>query len=295
MNKPICLYHGSDLDGQCSGAIYAKANSHREHVLHPIDYGDPVPWDLCEDAEVTLIDFSIQPWADFERLMRVAKSVVWIDHHLSAIKEWENRGYPDGLTVTAVLNEKFAGCELAWKVFFAGEPMPEGVRLLGRYDVWDHADLKTLPFQYGMRLLDLDPLSGSDRNRWRTIFCGNALSFVHDICGDGDLLLKYQRQNDAAAVSKAWFPLEFAGFTWQACNRLDKGSGFYESVWDPTKYAGMLSFGFDGKQWGVGLYSDSAGIDCGAIAKHHGGGGHPGAAGFRRKTLPFDLLQETQT
>lgn len=41
------------------------------------------------------------------------------------------------------------------------------------------------------------------------------------------------------------------------------------------------------KLWNVSLYSTKPDIDCGAIAKSFGGGGHKGAAGFRCKDLPF--------
>jgi hypothetical protein len=42
------------------------------------------------------------------------------------------------------------------------------------------------------------------------------------------------------------------------------------------------------KLWDVSLYSTKPDVDCGAIAKSFGGGGHLGAAGFQRKELPFE-------
>jgi nanoRNase/pAp phosphatase (c-di-AMP/oligoRNAs hydrolase) len=39
----------------------------------------------------------------------------------------------------------------------------------------------------------------------------------------------------------------------------------------------------------VSLYSTRDDIDCGAIAKTYGGGGHKGAAGFQCDTLPFPI------
>lgn len=41
------------------------------------------------------------------------------------------------------------------------------------------------------------------------------------------------------------------------------------------------------KLWNVSLYSTKPEIDCGAICKAFGGGGHKGAAGFQCKELPF--------
>lgn len=52
---------------------------------------------------------------------------------------------------------------------------------------------------------------------------------------------------------------------------------------------GMLSVFWDGHVWNIGLYSERDDVDCGAIAKRHGGGGRPGAAGFRSSMLPFTL------
>lgn len=291
----LCLYHGSDLDGHCSGAIYAKAHEGEDFILHPIDYGDEVPWELVKDADVTLIDFSIQPKSEFVRLMQEAKTTTWIDHHRSAIKEWENSEVPCG-GITMVLDEKFSGCELAWKHYFPDDPLPTCVRLLGRYDVWDHADdERVLPFQYGMRLYDMDPANGKDNPNWRHVFGDNDGPFIEDMETEGQLILTYQSQNDAYAVQRGSFDLDFAGSRWIACNRLGKGSKFFESVWDAWKYDGMLSFGWDGDKWCIGLYSDQNGqraIDCGAIAKEYGGGGHPGAAGFQCGHLPFNIGDE---
>lgn len=42
------------------------------------------------------------------------------------------------------------------------------------------------------------------------------------------------------------------------------------------------------KLWNVSLYSTKEYVDCGAIAKSFGGGGHKGAAGFQCKELPFE-------
>lgn len=43
------------------------------------------------------------------------------------------------------------------------------------------------------------------------------------------------------------------------------------------------------RMWNVSLYSTKLDIDCGAIGKGFGGGGHRGAAGFQCKELPFEI------
>lgn len=52
------------------------------------------------------------------------------------------------------------------------------------------------------------------------------------------------------------------------------------------KYPLCALFTFDGEMYTVSLYSEGQ-QDCSVIAAAHGGGGHPGASGFRCKELPF--------
>jgi len=62
-----------------------------------------------------------------------------------------------------------------------------------------------------------------------------------------------------------------------------KGTGYIEP------YDLMITFvRRPDKLWDVSLYSTKPDVDCGAIAKSFGGGGHLGAAGFQRKELPFE-------
>lgn len=41
-----------------------------------------------------------------------------------------------------------------------------------------------------------------------------------------------------------------------------------------------MNYCYSGKDVKFSLYSQTPGVDCGAIARLFGGGGHPGAAGF---------------
>ncbi len=292
----ICLYHGIDLDGFCSGAIYAKAMSARgeEFQLIPANYGWDLPWEKFEGAAVTLIDFSMQPWSEFERLLQMARDVTWIDHHKSAITEFEHAALPPGVTgITTSLNTAKAGCELAWEYFFPDRIMPETVRLLGRYDVWDHSDEDTLPYQYGMRLYDLDPVAGQDREMWRRILGDDPEELTLRV-HEGSTVLRYQTREDEIGARAGCFTLDWEGLCWIAANRGGRGSKFFDSVYDPEKFDGMMGFSWDGESFTFGLYSTKPEIDCGAIAKRHGGGGHPGAAGFRSRGLPFELGATTK-
>ena len=288
----ICLYHGIDLDGFCSGAIYAKymEEHDKEYELIPANYGWDLPWKKFEGANVTLVDFSMQPWNEFVRLTEMATDVLWIDHHRSAINEFEKAVIGDGFSgIRTMLDEKQAGCELAWDYFFPHQTMPMAVRLLGRYDVWDHAEDEVLPFQYGMRLYDMDPADGWADKWAHYLDLYISPEVCHPRIGEGKTVLRYQTREDETGARAGCFSVEWEGCRWLAANRGGRGSKFFDSLWDAEKFDGMMGFSWNGEVWTFGLYTDKPGIDCGAIAKGHGGGGHPGAAGFRIDAIPFDI------
>ena len=89
LSTNICLYHGVDLDGFCSGAIYSKYMRERglPYELIPANYGWKLPWEKFDDVDVTMVDFSL-PMNELQKLLNIAKSVMWIDHHKSAIEEF---------------------------------------------------------------------------------------------------------------------------------------------------------------------------------------------------------------
>lgn len=288
----ICLYHGIDLDGFCSGAIYAQQMESlgEEFELIPANYGWELPWKKFDGANVTLVDFSMQPHSAWERLATVAQRIVWIDHHKSAIDEWNQSESGAGwCPIGTSLDVKKAGCELAWEYFHPHVVMPMAVRLLGRYDVWDHASSSdVLPFQYGMRLYDMDP--ADDWTKWADYL---DVSISPEVCEprirEGHTVLRYQTREDEVGA-KTCFTLTWEDMRWIAANRGGRGSKFFDSVWDAEQFDAMMSFAWDGETWTFGLYTDKPGVDCGAIAKRLGGGGHPGAAGFQSAILPFDLM-----
>ena len=298
LNTNICLYHGVDLDGFCSGAIYSKYV--RENLLPyeliPANYGWKLPWEKFEDANVTMVDFSL-PMIELQKLLDIAKTVTWIDHHKSAIEEFNRTDFVDSEKLHTVLSVDFAGCELIWNYLFPEESIPHTVHLLGRYDVWKHENPDVLPFQYGMRLFDLKPDVGKDAWLWDTLLYGpNSVenAKVESIIETGRAILQYQTKEDETGAKSSCFELAWNGLRWLCSNRGGRGSKFFDSLWDETKYDGMLSFGWNGSHWVFGIYSTKDDVDCGEIAKQYDGGGHKGAAGFRCNKLPFDLTDGTR-
>lgn len=276
------FYHSADLDGHCSGAIvkYAFPDS----ILRGINYGQPFPWEEIQpDDMVFMVDFSLQPFDDMIKLQQKCAHFRWIDHHKSAILDWENYGQ----TIDhATLDTKFAACELAWESIVSNR-IPEVVMLLGRYDIWKHSETPgSLEFQYGMRMYDTHPERTSF---WQRLFedDGSADSMVAHIKREGALLLRYENEQNRKFANAFAFECKLGNLNCIAINKGFTNSLVFDSVYDPQKHDAMLAFSWRNGQWNISLYSDKQYIDCSEICKLYGGGGHKGAAGFQCKDLPF--------
>lgn len=271
----ICFYHSADLDGHCSGAIVKNFNPDCE--LIGIDYGDEFPWDKIIDQDVVMVDFSLQSFEQMIRLKKEAKSLVWIDHHISAIRKAIDYKF----TTEGMLNTKFAACELAWK-YYTNVKMPRIVYLLGRYDVWDHENENVLCLQYSIRQHDTDPKRTN--NVWQNWF----VNFPQMLLERGYFVLNYVKQEDKKYIEQCAFETELDGHRCIAVNKMLASSKLFDSIWDPEKYHMMLTFGFKKYRWVVSLYTTRPDVDVSYIATERGGGGHQQAAGFQCDTLPFD-------
>jgi oligoribonuclease NrnB/cAMP/cGMP phosphodiesterase (DHH superfamily) len=288
----FCVYHRVDLDGQCSAAIVRR--KYPDAIMVPYNYGDDIDLKQFIGHKVIMVDCALQP---FERMVELAylmsTELIWIDHHKTAIEEHEKL-YGEGdarAPYTAALKVGQAGCELTWGYFFPDEPMPRAVRLLGRYDVWDLSfDYDVLPFQFGMRQFSGNP----DMGLWDQLFSDGARKPLEEIIKEGVVILEYVDSWNKSACKSA-FEATLDGLKCICLNVPRANSQVFESVWDKEKYDAMVAFhNGANKHWTVTLYTDKEGIDVGAIAKEHGGGGHLKAAGFQCDRLPTCLTPHLQ-
>lgn len=285
----ICIYHSKDLDGYCSGAIVKR--KYPDAKLVGYDYGQPFPLTDEELAGevVIMIDVSL-PMNDMFVLGLKASHLIWIDHHISAINDYNN--FPPhsqgGENITAVLENGISACEGGWKYLFPDEIMPTAVKLLGEYDTWRNQDKERwdnaiMPFQYGMRMICSSPETFPPE-----LFEMPAIvtdSPVYKIIHDGQLILTYQKtQNERACRSS--FEIEFDGLRAICLNNGGANSQVFDSVYDEAKHDVMIPFVFTGKHWTFSLYTTKDEVDCSVIAKSKGGGGHKKAAGFKLDYLP---------
>ena len=156
-------------------------------------------------------------------------NLTWIDHHKSAIDNYNDYLADGGEEFNGLLQIGKAGCELAWEYWYDPKDIPLFVKLLGRYDVWDKEDKRRweefiLPFQYGMNALARwKQMPGIDGCIWERLFCEHELNktpkqLINEIMITGGTIKEYQEGRDAKAAKSGFFNVEINGLTLCACN-----------------------------------------------------------------------------
>jgi oligoribonuclease NrnB/cAMP/cGMP phosphodiesterase (DHH superfamily) len=303
--KIIVVYHSADYDGLFSGAsaLYWLSNDNPQMIGW--DFGDPLV-EVEKDVDlVYVIDLSPECLAKNFFDDNYKSRLIWIDHHASAIKQWDSD--IDGLRINGV-----AACRLAWNYFYSTTPLLGNTKptfgsfedfkdrkviespfltLVGEHDVWDHHDPDTMPLQYGLDVLEtnwtLEKLTkfvsaqDYDKNTYREL---------KEIVEKGQAAMKWQ-ENFAAKVSKSsGYITELEGIkfwtlvspharmsTWFPDNTIENG---VEALMDLRLIGDGLAR--------ISLYHREGfhDHDLSVIASKYNGGGHKGACGFE---IPLQL------
>jgi len=282
-----CFYHKGDLDGWCSAAIIKYKLP--QCKLIGLDYGEPFPWEKIKRNEpIYMVDFAIQPLEEMEKLNQIAY-LTWIDHHKTSLEFLRERNLT--IAIKNRIDLKKAACEITWEEFIPDKPIPIGVQLLGRYDVWDlDCSPDILPFQYAMRTYAPDPGNCNDLefdSCWRRIF-ENDWNYIDKLIEHGKIILKYKEAADREYCKAFCFETKIEDIPALAINKGRGNSQLFESMWNPDTHPIVITFVRLKDYWTISLYTvESSGIDVSKIARKYGGGGHKCAAGFQAKDISF--------
>lgn len=286
----ICIYHNKDLDGYTSGALVAKwhheTNQKEELKLIGYDYSEKFPWDQIPAGEkIIMIDVSLKMPDMCKLSIHSGGQFTWVDHHISAIKEYNDHKDPELAMITAILQDGIAACEVGWNYFFNGIDMPEAIKLLGEYDTWRNSDKdrwenRISPFQFGIREICNSPETFPE-----ALFYSPSGEKIDNIIRIGKSIINYQRSTDRILCKKTAFETSFEGLRAICLNAGMITNDTFSSVYDEDKHDIMIGFQFNGNVWTFSLRSTKQEINCSEIAKKYLGGGHKGAAGFQTKNL----------
>lgn len=173
MKDILVIHHSADFDGIFCREIARRFFGEGAEYLG-WDYGQPkIPY--SPDRTIYILDLSPECLDLSVEGAAVAKNLVWIDHHKSAIEKFFP-GIP-GYRIDGV-----AACRLAWQWFFSGRDAdmmpvlaeykersvnePYAVQLAGEYDIWDKRNPDADVFQLGLRSKDL---TAADWNELLTV------------------------------------------------------------------------------------------------------------------------------
>jgi len=277
----VCVYHDKDFDGMGSACVVKKwfeANDIKGDFMG-WDYGRPVP--VLEEYDMV---FAVDVFLGLEAMKHLAivnKELIWVDHHKSAIDEYEKHVADTGdFFMRGLWTPKKAAIENCWEYLFAGEPMPKYIELLGKYDSWRENDTpawneEIYPFQLYCKSQFMDWQS-----MYRTLFSELKPEFMDVAVEKGKSILKYVKLEDEFRAKNQAYEREFDGFK-AICLVGVIGSPAFDAVYDPNKHDIMIAIRYDGNQWSNSVYTTHDHIDCSDICKKHGGGGHRKASGFR--------------
>jgi oligoribonuclease NrnB/cAMP/cGMP phosphodiesterase (DHH superfamily) len=245
---------------------------HPEVQLIGWDYGMPIPsLNPQQEDVIIMVDISF-PKLTMDPINELF-DLIWIDHHISAIKDMED------LNIVGLRDTKFSACELTWKYFFPKEDMPELVRLIGRYDCFGHKGTEeeqlVLEFQYGARDYITDP-----ETAFIALNRSEKLSTLDYIYNNGKVIYKYLC-TEAKEIYSRIFSVSFSGYKFACVNQVRFNPINFGIDYHKDGYDGFACFHFQHGSWMFSLYNDNGLVDCSLIAKSLGGGGHKGAAGFR--------------
>lgn len=278
-----CFYH-IDADGKCAAFWVKKLANHKDKYSRefiPINYGIEFPFDrIQKDEQIYIVDYSILP-EEMEKLLTITQDVTWIDHHISAIKRYDN--FPH--EIKGLRYDGVAGCMLTYCYFMyminTGKPFemymtksaPMFTKYIADYDVWTFQyGYNTRAFEAGLSIWDLDP----ENSNWEILYNSKG-EREFEIINNGDIILTYRDVWSAKYCSHVGYEVEFEGYKCFAINLAMVGSDNFSSV-DKDKYDMFIGFSYNGKTWSYSLRSEK--VNCSEIAMKYGGGGHRGASGF---------------
>ena len=293
------FYHADDFDGWACAAIYALRKF--KVKLYPMSYGQVFPYQDIEKTDVVaILDFCPDDPEMIQRIIEKVPVFYWVDHHKSSRKLYEENDFktihlPPGEFVTDSEDNPMAACELLYMFLYDVEykDIPYYIRLLGRWDCWQHQDPQTVPFQYAMRAWLSNPLD--NLQQWKKLLKPSKSDhqLFQKLIEAGRYIRLYEEKKNEKEAKALCFEMEFEGYKTLAVNRTLLGSEFFKSLYNPKIHDLMLQFGYTDGMWKLSFRSET--IDCAELAEKYNAGGHARAAGATLKELPKqikDLIHE---
>jgi oligoribonuclease NrnB/cAMP/cGMP phosphodiesterase (DHH superfamily) len=275
MNLPkpkeiIIIYHADCIDGYgAAWSVFMKYGNQVKYV--PARFGESFP-KHNENCEIYILDFSYSP----DIILDVAKTVkhlTLIDHHVTAMKQFENVPMPENVTMHFDMNH--SGCVLAWQHFFPDLEVPIILQHIEDRDLWRFQLAGTQ--EITTAIYEKMPLSfkAFGSLNLKSLFSVGRIQ----VAQMARMVKRLARYAHPIKIGNASGLAVNAG----PCFSSDLGHLLAEK----SNGVGMVYY-YDGDKlrWIYSLRSIGD-LDVGALAVEYGGGGHVNAAGFSLSYNPF--------
>lgn len=283
----LCIYHIADHDGKGSGAIVKSIYPEIEFL--GLNHDMETPKDIINQHDKIIICDYCLPM-DYMYELNQSKDLIWIDHHISAIKEYEEKreqGLPE---IKGLRRDGTAAIILTWEYFYPNKEVPLGIKLLGMNDIYDLSDERVRPFEYAMQA---EGVNRPTDEVWESLI--NNTMNIDEMVSKGEAILSYIKMRNYRLVRGISFTSEYKGHKCICANMPQGKSEFFDSLDILDRFDFMVNF-FMNKHncWNLSFYSYKN-FDVSKIAAEFGGGGHfhaSGASGL--KELPDFLKKHLQ-
>ena len=281
----IVIYHGGDCrDG--FGAAYAAWKKFGNDASYiPSNAGHDTPPDGLTEKEIYIVDYSYSK-ETLQKLLDANKSVVVIDHHITAKADVES--FPEN-----IFDNNHSGAVLAWRYFHPDTAVPELLKYVEDHDLWRFALPENREFnvalgQYPMTFESWDRLIAELKEE------NNLINFI----AKGALLATFEDKLVSQLMQYKERVLFEGHEVWAInCSRIYRsilGNQLAElNLAENQEPIGIVYYHKDG---GVNISLRSMGnTDVAAIAEKYGGGGHRNAASIKVDSfdqLPFTFLNQ---
>jgi len=297
--KPLVIYHADCTDGYGAAfAAWLKLGDEAEYV--PMNYNSINPADLADltdDREVYILDFSL-PRVQMESVFRLAKRVVWLDHHKTAFEMWCSKAPDLFFTIHKeaddqkhiVLDDCKSGALLAWEYFHPGTEVPMLIQHIDDRDRWVWALNGSAELHAALGAMQ--PWSFE---KWQDVFELASDRGMLDLYTEGAAILRAQKQHVERMAKQArkcriiktepkpngehWEANVLVDALGLAVNASLHQSEVGHELANQSSTYGLVWYVAADCRVRCSLRSNGD-YDVSSIARSFGGGGHRNAAGF---------------
>ncbi len=280
----LCIYHIADHDGKGSGAIIKSV--YPDIDLLGLNHDMDVPYDeIMKHDKIFVCDFALP--MDFMFELNETKDLTWIDHHVSVIEQYNQAVEKGKPQIKGLRKIGQAAIELCWQYFYPNDPVPLGVQLLAKNDLFDLSDPRVRPFEFAMQSMGVNKPSD---DIWKDLFA-NKID-IDKMVAEGRRILGWINVRNYRLVRGMSFEAEIDGLRCICANMAQGYSSFYDSLPNRDEYDVMINFYMNkNRKWNLSFYSAKESVDVSKLAAKFGGGGHRGAAGASALDELPDFLQ----